>query len=676
MDRLLHTDVYEKNMETYFQAYPKAALKFKERKYKSEGLRVDPIQCLDQSISFSVARPGEKTFMLSGVFEPHKALEKQIKKQGKIIPNTPIIIIGMGNMEHVKMYLEAAREDCLILVYEPSVEVFEKVMETIDIREMILDKPVMLIVEQLNTEDLKTGLQAMMKLDTIASMKVHITPNYDILFPKLVKETLQYLSKIYDDMIVTWNTARRYTDVAGENVIYNIRHMLHGYNVSQLKNLLEGQIPAFVVSAGPSLNKNIDQLKKVGDKGCIIAVDTAIKPLLNRGILPDFFVIVDGKKPTELMDHPLISKIPLVTCTIVAKGIMDLHQGKKFFYTSDNPLELLLFKEARKHAGEVAKLYPTTLATGGSVANSAFSLAHFMNAKNIIFVGQDLALTNNRTHADGTFQEKMSKISEREQKDTFPVEGIHGNVVYTRTDFYRYLKWFEENIESNNMKNVIDATQGGAKIHGTKIMSLERAIRTLCVEESDWKEQFLDLPEMMDYSAKKGFAKWYQELEDNFEQVYLQAKRGQSIYERMEKITGQKTFNATAYRDLVKKAGKINQFMNENEYALFVQDNLMHLNFVMRVSIYEGLEDESDDRLEIAKQGKVMNFYIKHEAKRWMEISRDLVQNRPLVFGIEDVQGPLDQLTMLYNEVRDKNGSRTVADKRTNRRNGKSLGKK
>ena len=676
MDRLLHKDVYERNMEAYSQAYPKAALKFKGRKYKSEGICVEPVQCLDESVSFSVTRPSEKTFMLSGVFEPRKVLDKKIKQQGRIAPNTPIIVMGMSNMEQVEKYLEAAQEDCLILVYEPSVEIFQRVMETIDISHIINDKPVMLVVEQLNSEDLKNGLLVMMKLDTVASLKISISPNYDHLFPKQVKDALDYLRKIYDDMIVHWNTARRYTDVAGENLIYNIRHMLHGYNVSQLQNLLKGEIPAFVVSAGPSLNKNIDQLKKVGSKGCIIAVDTAIKPLLNRGIMPDFFVIVDGKKPTELMNHPLISQIPLVTCTIVAKGIMDLHRGKKFFYTSDNPLELLLFKEARNSAGRVQDLYPTTLATGGSVANSAFSLAHYMNAKNIIFVGQDLALTNNRTHADGTFQEKMSKISEREQKDTFPVEGIHGNVVYTRTDFYRYLKWFEENIESNHMKNVIDATQGGAKIHGTKIMSLERAIRTLCVEESDWKEQFLDLPEMMDYSAKKGFAKWYQELEDNFEQVYLQAKRGQSIYERMEKITGQKTFNATAYRDLVKKAGKINQFMNENEYALFVQDNLMHLNFVMRVSIYEGLEDESDDRLEIAKQGKVMNFYIKHEAKRWMEISRDLVQNRPLVFGIEDVQGPLDQLTMLYNEARDRNGSRTVADKRTNRRNGKSLGKK
>ena len=152
MDRLLHKDVYERNMEAYSQAYPKAALKFKERKFKTENLRIEPIQCLDESVSFSVTRPGEKTFMLSGVMEPRRALDKKIKKHGRIAPNTPIIIMGMSNMEQVEKYLEAAQEDCLILVYEPSVEIFQSVMETIDVSHIINDKPVMLVVEQLNTE--------------------------------------------------------------------------------------------------------------------------------------------------------------------------------------------------------------------------------------------------------------------------------------------------------------------------------------------------------------------------------------------------------------------------------------------------------------------------------------------------------------------------------------------
>ena len=225
------------------------------------------------------------------------------------------------------------------------------------------------------------------------------------------------------------------------------------------------------------------------------------------------------------------------------------------------------------------------------------------------------------------------------------------------------------------MKHVIDATQGGARIHGTKIMTLERAIEKFCITESDWKEKFYKLPEMMDYSAKKGYAKWYKQLEKKFEEVFVQAKKGQLVYERMEKITTEKELNLAAYKELVKKAGKINQFMNENEYALFVQDNLMHLNFIMRVSIYEELEDEGDDRLHIAKQGKVMNFYIKHEAKRWIEIAREVVQSRPFLYGLEDVQGDLDRLTILFNEVKNKNGSRATTNKRSNRKNGKPLGK-
>lgn len=48
--------------------------------------------------------------------------------------------------------------------------------------------------------------------------------------------------------------------------------------------------------------------------------------------------------------------------------------------------------------------------TGGSVATNAFSLLYKIGLKTIILVGQDLALTGNKTHADGTFEEKMPEI--------------------------------------------------------------------------------------------------------------------------------------------------------------------------------------------------------------------------------------------------------------------------
>ena len=661
-------------MEAYEKAYPKDALKFKNGHYKKTKRIVIPITTYDDTITFSVSGENGKNYMLSGVYGSKIFLEKQIEGFGKIAPNTPFIVLGMGNMEQVKMYLEAAGEDCLILVYEPSIEIFESVMETIDISELILDKPVLLVVDQLNEGDLKNAIRMMIKLDTVTSLKMLVTPNYDYIFPKQISEVLHKVDKVYDDMMVTWNTVRRYTDVAGENLIYNMRHMLHGYNVSQLQGILEGNIPAFIISAGPSLNKNIDELKNIGKKGCIIAVDTAIKPLLNRGIIPDFFVIVDGKKPTELMNHPMVSQIPLVTCNIVAKGIMDLHTGKKFYYSSDNPLEELIYKEVRNKTGSAKYLYPQGLATGGSVANSAFALANYMNASEIILVGQDLALTNNKTHADGTFQEKMNIITKAESKDTFLVDGIRGNKVLTRGDFDRYRKWFEDYISDNNMKHVIDATQGGAKIHGTKIKTLKQTIEKSCKNNMNLTERMERLSEMMDYSAKDAYKNWYEALDMKFDKVAKMAKKGQKLYEQLEKLVEkEEELNISEYKTLVEKIGKINHFMNKDEYALFVQDNLMHLNFIMRVSIYESEEDDKDDRVSLAKQGKVMNFYIKHEARRWKEITNHLPKERPFIYSEDDMQGPLDELTQNYLKKRDENGRKAIGNKGRNSANGRPL---
>lgn len=55
----------------------------------------------------------------------------------------------------------------------------------------------------------------------------------------------------------------------------------------------------------------------------------------------------------------------------------------------------------------------SNVACGGSVACSAFSLVYKLGFSRIILVGQDLALTDNKTHADGTFKEKMDVIDTR-----------------------------------------------------------------------------------------------------------------------------------------------------------------------------------------------------------------------------------------------------------------------
>ena len=86
-------------------------------------------------------------------------------------------------------------------------------------------------------------------------------------------------------------SCRKNTDIAFngehiENFWHNILDLIDQYGVKDLIKNIENEnkegYPAFIVSAGPSLDKNIDMLKAVKGRGMIMAVDTAIKPLLKK----------------------------------------------------------------------------------------------------------------------------------------------------------------------------------------------------------------------------------------------------------------------------------------------------------------------------------------------------------------------------------------------------------
>ena len=107
----------------------------------------------------------------------------------------------------------------------------------------------------------------------------------------MVKELKDHI----EEESIRWNTLVRYTDVKAKNTFYNLPYLYEGYSIEELEGILPSEVPTIVVSAGPSLNKNIMDLKKAVGKACIIATDTAMKPLLNAGIIPNLFVKICQK---------------------------------------------------------------------------------------------------------------------------------------------------------------------------------------------------------------------------------------------------------------------------------------------------------------------------------------------------------------------------------------------
>ena len=81
-----------------------------------------------------------------------------------------------------------------------------------------------------------------------------------------------------------------------------------------------------------------------------------------------------------------------------------------------------------------------------------------------------MALTGNKTHADGTFQEKMETIDTSHSNNG---SGKYRKRSSNQDDFKMYLEWYNQYIkdckEYRKQFKVINATEGGAKIDGTEV---------------------------------------------------------------------------------------------------------------------------------------------------------------------------------------------------------------
>lgn len=600
----MNKEIYEKNMDSIRKKYPNWADFIEKKKYT-----VDPRICVemdnayDGSIIFRVSYNG-KILYLNGKYNPAHAGKDWLEQIGKIDDFATIIIIGIHDGTHIRNILEEAKPTTNILVYEPSVEVFLKAIEEVDLTFLFGERvPIGLIVDGINEKELPAYMRTMINFDSMTMMKIYLSGNYDKIFPEKVKEFVDKIKKYTFDIEKNWNTIVRYTNVNAENVFNNSKYMYDGYSVRSLYQLLPKDVPTIVVSAGPSLNKNINDLKEAVGRANIIATDTAMKPLLNAGIVPNFFVVVDGLKPGALFQHKDISKVPMVTMTAISTDPMKIHKGKKFFYVSDSALEAEIMKRA--YAKDPQTVMIPWLESGGSVANSAFSLGIYMGSETIILVGQDLAMTGNKTHADGTFKEKMENIDVN-SGEYFEIESIDGGKALTRIDFKMYLDWFEDQIKEKCSIRVIDATEGGAKIHGSEIMTLKEAIEKCCKKKFSVKYRVSRLPQMLSDAGKEELLKVFEGMPNKLLEVRKKALSGVRQYERLEKLAKKKQYTRGELEKLLKQIGKMNKYMENDYMAQVVNDSLKGVEYTMRPSIYQTKEDEKDEMLDIAQNGKFM----------------------------------------------------------------------
>jgi hypothetical protein len=179
------------------------------------------------------------------------------------------------------------------------------------------------------------------------------------------------------------------------NSLRNLPLVLEEANVEALFDAF-ADVPAVIVGAGPSLDRNVAHLARQRRGILLIATDTALRPLLAAGLAPDIVVAVDpGELNARHLEGLTVGASSfLVAEPAVAPSSLAAFKGRIFTFRvgTAHPWPWL-----RAHG-----MSPAVLSTWGSVATSAFDLALRAGCNPIAFAGMDLAYTGGRPYCRGT----------------------------------------------------------------------------------------------------------------------------------------------------------------------------------------------------------------------------------------------------------------------------------
>ena len=250
--------------------------------------------------------------------------------------------------------------------------------------------------------------------------------------------------------------------------------------------------PAVMVAAGPSLDGALPVLAAYQDQVVIIASDTTLRPLLAAGIRPHLMVGVD---PGEVNARHLSGVADTSGIWMAAEASLNAaafpgFEGRTFLFKVSDHEPWPWLREAGLDRG--------TVRAWGSVATSAFDLALRMKCDPIIFVGHDMAYTNDRPYCDNTvfhdeWRAYLLQAWGRTREDHIPlyerqmmagqplitIEDVNGQPVKTAARLVAFRDWIIEQTAVTHDRTFINATGGGI-LQGGRVtqMPIEVALAT------------------------------------------------------------------------------------------------------------------------------------------------------------------------------------------------------
>ena len=408
------------------------------------------------------------------IYDSQDALAKTNSEINNFLqnPNPDLIVFfGLGMGWHAQFLRKKTQAP--IIIFEPGFDILAAVLPkfAIDVDNITLVTNTGHLVEVVG--QYLTAVSKNMATGAITAYRDLFPTEFDDFCAALV----QALNKIDIDQ----KTKAFFTTDWITHTRDNLPTLIYSKPLQVLGRIFAGK-PGILVGAGPSLDKNIEVLKKVQNHALICAVHSAVMPLSKAGITPDIVVIIEGTK----LDY-YFQDISNIGDSILAPGPQThpIHLDLGFKDILSISTSEHMVSDWLERAYQIVPLQ-----SGGSVACTVFSMLHQLGCDPIILVGMDCAYTEGRTHASEA-QAGCCRVDYSSETNDMSVTYLDGRVegvrwdsqhvtawsgkgkVMTRPIYSSYRHWFESAGQTwASDRTLINATEGGARFHGFQEMTL------------------------------------------------------------------------------------------------------------------------------------------------------------------------------------------------------------
>lgn len=399
----------------------------------------------------------KRSIYIGSKYNEKREIDKFINLAGEMTEKDNYVVLGLGTGNHIKELIKAKHNKAKILVIECEKEWSNKLS--------FKDKDV--IVAK-NIEDIQNFLYNYVSELNIHYLKIIPYANYNKIYEKEVVYECKYIKDYFEKLIININTKMKFHNIWFKNKFENLKYLCKSTYMTELKSKYKNK-PAIIVSAGPSLSKNIEYLKD-NKNALIISGGRTLKSLLGINVMPNYVTIMDSSENSYKLVQDYMHRYnnPLIYRDNIYNNILEQHSGEKIVFTTDKNTQKLYTSEE------------VNINVGGSVAHLMTELAIFMGCNPIVFIGQDFAYTDDKGHADiaNSPWEGVELENYKDNGDMY-VKDLNGGLVRTSISLNTFRKDMEYIINQHKDIKFINATEGGALINGTENKTLKETLENI-----------------------------------------------------------------------------------------------------------------------------------------------------------------------------------------------------